>query len=330
MSESTNAPNDAKSSNGTEDNNDSKKKTTRKKRNKPETKKRKIIDLSKFQHIISLVYEADKIHDIKDEISNYLKSIIEKSQLQDYLILFIYQPYESIDENVADKIYNAIPKTNKQKSLLILNSPGGQIEPAYLISKCLKEYSEKFVVSIPRKAKSAATLISMGANEIHMGTMSELGPIDPQFGGLPALGLSSALERLAKLSTQYPESSEMFAKYLSNKLDLGVLGYFERVSESAVQYAQRLLTDKKLPGKETPESVAHRFVYFYKDHSFVIDKDEVKYLLGEHIKTDTPEYKLGNEIHNFLEQVNLCTRAFKKKNTSIIGTFAGVTFSDKD
>gem|GEM_PF-6064967 len=33
----------------------------------------------------------------------------------------------------------------------------------------------------------------------------------------------------------------MLAKYLSYKLDLRILGYFERVTESAVQYAQRLL-----------------------------------------------------------------------------------------
>jgi hypothetical protein len=33
--------------------------------------------------------------------------------------------------------------------------------------------------------------------------MSELGPIDPQFGGLPALGLTSSLESLAKVVTVF-------------------------------------------------------------------------------------------------------------------------------
>ncbi len=292
--------------------------------------KTKTYDLFDFKNIIDLVINSESLSKIKKHLSVHIDKIISNYNLDNCEVLFLYQPYDSIEENTADRFYNAIPKNKSHKLLLIINSPGGRIEPAYLISKACKEFSKSFVVSIPRKAKSAATLISLGADEIHMGAMSELGPIDPQFGGLPALGLSSALERLALLSTKYPASSEMFASYLTNKLDLGVLGYFERVSESAVQYAQRLLKGKKFPGKETAESVANRFVYSYKDHSFVIDRDEAAQSLESHIKTDSDEYNLGNDIHNFLEQLNLCTRAFKKQNTSIVGSNINIDFDDKD
>ncbi len=40
-----------------------------------------------------------------------------------------------------------------------------------------------------------------------MGLLSELGPIDPQFGGFPALGLSNAMEKIAEMSEQYPNAS---------------------------------------------------------------------------------------------------------------------------
>lgn len=306
-------------------------KTPKDKLNKKEDlPKSKTYNLFEFKNIVDLVYDCDSLSIIRKHFSDHIDKIISKYNLNNCEVLFLYLPYSNIDENTADKFYNAIPKNKTQKILLIINSPGGRVEPAYLISKACKEFSESFIASIPRKAKSAATLISLGADEIHMGAMSELGPIDPQFGGLPALGLSSALERLALLSTKYPKSSEMFASYLTNKLDLGVLGYFERVSESAVQYAQRLLKGKKFPGKENAESVANRFVYAYKDHSFVIDRDEAAQSLGNHIKTDTEEYNLGNDIHNFLEQLNLCTRAFKKQNTSIVGGKIDVGFDDKD
>lgn len=54
-------------------------------------------------------------------------------------------------------------------------SDGGKIEPAYLISKtCKRLCKNKLVISIPRQAKSAATLISLGADELHMGLLSEL------------------------------------------------------------------------------------------------------------------------------------------------------------
>lgn len=288
------------------------------------------LDLYKFRDIARLVYECDDIHKIKPQIAEHTNNIFSKLALQNYTLLFLYQPYGIINEYTADKLYNSIPKKNKDQTiLLIINSPGGLVESAYLISKSCREFSKRFVVSIPRKAKSAATLIALGAHEIHMGTMSELGPIDPQFGGLPALGLSSALERLANLATRYPKSSEMFASYLVRKLDLGILGYFERVSESAVQYAQRLLQGKDLPSNLTPEKVAYDFVYSYKDHSFVIDKDEAKQSLGEHIRTNTVEYELGNELHSFFESLNLFTRTFKSKNTSLVGDVNSISFDDK-
>ena len=247
-----------------------------------------------------------------------------------YTILFLYDPNGDIMPYTADRIYNALPKKEKQNILLIIHSNGGRIEPAYLISKCCKEYSEKFVVSVPRKAKSAATLISLGADEIHMGIMSELGPIDPQFGGLPALGLSSAVEYLAGLCKSHPESGDMLAKYLSLTLDLRTLGYFERVSESAMQYAQRLLQGKNLPEGQNIYSVAATFVYTYKDHSFVIDKDEAKQFLGDTIKTESDEYELGNEIHNFLDKVNLCADIFKQHTFSIVGTCGDMIFNKKE
>ncbi|GAH24734.1 unnamed protein product, partial [marine sediment metagenome] len=59
-----------------------------------------------------------------------------------------------------------------------------------------------------------------------MGSLSELGPIDPQIGEMPVLGLKDSIEHLSKLVKEYPESSEMFAKYLSNALPLIYLGHY--------------------------------------------------------------------------------------------------------
>ena len=107
---------------------------------------------------------------------------------------------------------------------------GGVIEPAYQISKLCKAFArEKFVVVIPRQAKSAATLIAIGADEIHMSILGQLGPIDPQLGGLPALGVAQALERIANLSERFPGSAEMFAKYLQQALTVEQIGYCDRI-----------------------------------------------------------------------------------------------------
>jgi hypothetical protein len=257
-------------------------------------------DLGEFRNMVSLVRGCEKVRELGPHITQHLNKLVKASGLKRYVVLLLYDLVGSIMDSTVDRLYSAIPKEKGRDILLIVNSTGGQIEPAYLISKCCREYSKRFVVAIPRKAKSAATLLALGAEEIHMGTMSELGPIDPQIGGFPALGLSNAVEHLARLCAMYPESTDMFAKYLGQKLELRTLGYFERVSESAAQYARRLLQDKKFPEGETAVSVAGKLVYSYKDHNFVIDKDEATQISGNHIKTDTEEYKLSNRIHTFL------------------------------
>lgn len=291
--------------------------------------KKRELNPDKIGDLIKLFQTTKSLDDLKPAFYKHILRISERFFHDDeYHILFLYEPYESIHERMVDRIYNAIPDDNEKPILLVIYNHGGRIEPAYLISKTCKELSSKFIVTIPRKAKSAATLIALGGNEIHMGPMSELGPIDPQFGGLPALGISSSLRSIAKVVCEYPDSSIMFAEYLKEKLDLRILGYFERVSESAQQYASRLLTsNENLPVE--PDKIAHKLVYEYKDHSFVIDKEEATALLGATIKMNTNEYRFSNAIHTFLINVNLLLGVFHDKTLSIIGSSRDFTISDK-
>ena len=130
--------------------------------------------------------------------------------------------------------------------------------------------------------------------------MSELGPIDPQIDGLPALGLKNAVQHLAELAAQFPKAADMFAKYLSTSMKLENLGYYERIAESAVQYADRLLQKRILPLKGKPEDVATQLVYGYKDHGFVIDKMEAQSIFGDEMIKTGGEYDLGNSVYEWL------------------------------
>lgn len=286
----------------------------------------KSLNPDKFMDLVQIIRNAKDINDLKPMLYKHILTIAQRNNIgEKYHLLFLYEPNSSIEQGMVDRIYNAIPDDNKKPILLLIHNHGGRIEPAYLISKTCKELSPKFVVTIPRKAKSAATLIALGGNEIHMGPMSELGPIDPQFAGLPALGISSSLESIAKIVCKYPESSSMFADFMKEKLDLRILGYFERVSESAQQYAIRLLNDKDLKS----DVVAHKLVYEYKDHSFVIDKEEARELLGDTIKVNTDEYRFANEIHKFLNEINILIEIFNNKSLSIVGTPRDFIITDK-
>lgn len=241
-----------------------------------------------------------------DLLKRYLRQLASQSVVFDRYNLLIIHDGSTMVKDDADNIYNAITAfIEKKPVLLILYSNGGDAGSAYLIGQLCREYAkDEFVVTVPRKAKSAATLLCCAADSIHMGSLSELGPIDPQLNQMPALGLKNSIEHIADLVSRNPGSADMFAKYLSLSLRPIDLGYYERVAESAVQYAERLLAAHSDSLSRSPGDIAQELVYAYKDHSFVIDKAEAARVFGDKIvRTGTDEYKLGNVFYTSLSWV---------------------------
>lgn len=267
--------------------------------------------------------------DIEKRFSNEANAILAKHQdtLKGYCCIALLDQKGSIENYELDKLFGALKASNPDRDLdvlLFLLSQGGNVEPAYQISKICKSFArEKFVVCVPRQAKSAATLIAIGADEIHMGALGQLGPIDPQLGGLPALGVIQALETVADLADRYPGSSGMFARYLKNSLTIEQIGYCERISKSAAQYAERLLLTKPLL-KDRAKQIAEELVLEYKDHGFVIDIEEAQQHLGRHwILGDTPMVAVAEEIYNLFDMVNLFLGFYdeKPRRLMVAGSF---------
>lgn len=248
---------------------------------------------------------------IHKRIRDTLRSIIAQHSpaLSRYCCLGILDTEANIATYELDKTFGALLRLNpaRQKDiLLILWSLGGNIEPAYQIAKICKTFAkEKFIVLVPRQAKSAVTLIALGADEIHIGPLGQLGPIDPQLGGLPALGVSQALRSIASLAQEFPGSSDMFARYLRMALTVEQIGYSERICESAEQYAERLLLSKPHL-QQRAHTIANQLVREYKDQGFVIDLDEARKHLGDDwVFTATPELAVAEQIYDLIDHVNL-------------------------
>lgn len=62
---------------------------------------------------------------------------------------------------------------------LFLFSLGGDTIVPWRLVNLIREYTREFAVLVPYKAHSAATLVVLGADEIVIGPMGELSPIDP-------------------------------------------------------------------------------------------------------------------------------------------------------
>jgi hypothetical protein len=241
----------------------------------------------------------------------------------DYNVLVVYDS-RPIERSDTDKIYQAVSTGSADKPiLLVVDSGGGSISPAYFVAKLCREYSQdRFEVVVPRRAKSAATLICCGADKIHMGSLSELGPIDPQFDGVPALTLKHSIEHLAELATRYPSASDMFANYLARSLRIEALGYYERVAESATHYARLLLKSRRQVQRSESEitATATRLVYAYKDHSFAIDASEAADIFGpDVVATNSSEYKIGNRLYVTLDMLDYFLGTFFSRTFAFMG-----------
>lgn len=63
---------------------------------------------------------------------------------------------------------------------LIIHSPGGSAEAAEQVVNYLRTQFDYIRCFVPLQAKSAATMVALGCDEVVLGQHSELGPIDPQ------------------------------------------------------------------------------------------------------------------------------------------------------
>lgn len=87
---------------------------------------------------------------------------------------------------IVDLLANFLPSDPID---LLLHSPGGLPDAAEtLLRTGFRASNRAFRVIVPASAKSAATLLALGADEILMGDNSQLGPIDPQVF-VPQLGM---------------------------------------------------------------------------------------------------------------------------------------------
>jgi hypothetical protein len=100
------------------------------------------------------------------------------------------QKPDSMDTAINDKDKSGfmltINKMDKTKGLdLLLHTPGGDIAATESLVDYLYSIFEKDIrVIIPQISMSAGTMIALSSKEIIMGKHSNLGPIDPQMGGV--------------------------------------------------------------------------------------------------------------------------------------------------
>ena len=106
---------------------------------------------------------------------------------------------------------------DKKKGLdLILHTPGGNPLATEGIVKYLhKLFGSDIEVFVPHMSMSAGTMLACSGKKIWMGKGSFLGPIDPQFGGIPAYNIKKEFEDAKKELVEKPETYRSWQILLS-------------------------------------------------------------------------------------------------------------------
>jgi hypothetical protein len=213
---------------------------------------------------------------------------------------------ENINEIVYQQMKRVVRDVRGKDVVLVLDSPGGQADAAYRISRLLQRSAATFSVAVPLWAKSAATLLSLGAQRVHMGSCAEFGPLDVQLFTREREEWGSALDEVQsldriteaaitqadqamlflmgrtgkKMETLLPFALDFAAKLqapMVEKIDTIHYTQQSRMLKVAEDYAVRLLNP--LVGTDRAKDVANRLVNAYPEHGFVIDKDEASSML---------------------------------------------------
>jgi membrane-bound ClpP family serine protease len=190
-------------------------------------------------------------------------------------------PEEFAVESFINKVKEVnIPRDNRTLELL-LHSYGGGVDSAYMIAKALRKNFSKIRAYIPHVAASGATLIAISADEIVMGEISRLSPIDvirvTQNG--ESISLLAYLRGFLKLNEMFKTTRKEDIPYpylsLIEDANLSTFEEFSGILSQVKGYAIELM--KKAGYKdEEAEKISERLVYGPLTHSEVIDFEKAK------------------------------------------------------
>ena len=202
---------------------------------------------------------------------------------------------------------------------LIIDSPGGSVTAAESFVHYLRTRFAHIRILIPHQAMSAATMIALSGDEIHMGSHSYLGPIDPQIFLPTPLGhrwipaqtvidqFESAREELLKDTSNFPSWAPILPQYGPD-----LLKQCENARELAEQLAKEWASKYLLAGQLDAEERGQKIAGYLSNHSNFLTHSRnlprekleeigipIQYLEADHNFQDAVLSVFHSAIHTF-------------------------------
>ena len=201
----------------------------------------------------------------------------------------VYFSYTPLDDTILVPLYKQLKEIGHTKKIdLVLHSYGGAVDTPYKVVTLIREFCDEFAVIVPFVAKSAASMLVLGADEVVMGPISELGPIDPLVKHpiykdvlVPVQAVWHCLDYLQRsiVNSSDPNVASFMVTPLLDKLDPLLIGDYEKTMKASRQYAETLLSRYML--KDDPERVpiiTRALTEGYFSHGYPIGRREAKEL----------------------------------------------------
>lgn len=224
-----------------------------------------------------------------------------------------------INTDDCDMLQSVLQHIDLKKGLaLMIDSPGGNGLAAELIVKTCRAYSGTgdYWAIVPGSAKSAASMICMGAAKILMAPPSELGPIDPQiirregnvYRQFSAYGLVSSYDKLFSSAVKAKGNLEPFMQQLQ-RFDIREVDYYRDLMELSEDIAIKILKSG-IMRRETKKSIRKKIGLFLDPkqgtihHSRSISREEAQKcgLVIENLDVHSDKWQAIYELYTRTQQ----------------------------
>lgn len=173
-----------------------------------------------------------------------------------------------IDDNDKNAFMTTIHNLDRTKGLdLFLHTPGGQVAATEsLVDYLRRMFNTDIQVFIPQLAMSAGTMVACSSSMIHMGKQSNLGPIDPQFGGIPASEVIEEFNRAAKEIKTDPSRIPLW-QVIIGKYHPTFIGECEHAVKWSKSIVKEWLKSGMLNSEKDANRIANNIVKHLSDHT---------------------------------------------------------------
>jgi len=174
----------------------------------------------------------------------------------------------AVNDNDKNGLMTAINGLDPNKGLdLILHTPGGDTAATESIVDYLwGKFGKNIRCFVPQMAMSAGTMIACSTKEIWMGKHSSLGPIDPQFGSIPAHGVLEEFERAHSEILNDPRTVPVWQPILA-KYPPAFIGECKKAIDWSNSLVEQWLKRNMLRGRRNQAQTISKILRELGDHS---------------------------------------------------------------